>query len=478
VENSSQISQLLSELRQFKGLTRKSALGDLLPILGENAYDDAGVLKVGDAKIVVSADGIVEGLVKDDPWLAGFYSVVVNVNDVVAKGAHPLGYAFILSSNSPNTRRQIVKGIKEGLDKYNVKFLKAHTHPDTSYDAVDAAVVGIARRVLSSTTAKPNDSIVVAIDLDGNQGLKSWVRTFDSVMLRTKEQVSKRLEGIIQLVDKKMANACRDISGPGILGTIAMLCESSRVGATVNLEEIPKPERIELADWLMTYPSTGFILTTDKPESCAALLSDHGLTTKTVGTVLQVKSMSASCHNQTELFIDFEKESVFGIGPLNSQQVETGKLDVEELFEADVGRIELLLTKVWSTAFEYPEEWRRKRTLMKEQIEAEMRDGYHYFGIRVHNQLCGVYKALITRDGLFGEHQSVDPDFRGCGLATAMYNQFIEFAQRNNCKKAYVNTLVNQASTLRILQRMGFRERGDKYEQANGMIVQTFEKDV
>ena len=212
------ITELLNALREFKGITRKSALAELLPIVRENVYDDAGVLEIGDTKVVVSADGIVEALVRDDPWLAGFYSVVVNVNDVVAKGARPLGYANVLSSSSPSVRRQIVQGIKHGIDKYGLKLLKGHTHPDTSYDAVDAAVVGVAHNILSSATAKPNESLIVAIDLDGEPSLKGWVKTFDSVMLKNKKQVSTRIEAIIHIAENKLAHACRDISGPGVVG--------------------------------------------------------------------------------------------------------------------------------------------------------------------------------------------------------------------------------------------------------------------
>ncbi len=163
------IAQLLKALREFKGITRKSALAELLPILGEHLFDDAGVLEIGPVKVVVSADGIVEDLVRDDPWLAGFYSVVVNVNDVVAKGARPLGYAHVLSSSSPSVRRQIVKGIKHGIDKYGLKFLKGHTHPDTTYDAVDATVVGIAQNILSSATANLTITLLSLLTLTGTQ---------------------------------------------------------------------------------------------------------------------------------------------------------------------------------------------------------------------------------------------------------------------------------------------------------------------
>jgi len=472
------VTDLLKSLRDFKGITRKSALGELLPILGENVYDDAGVLEVDDFRVVVSSDGIVEGLVRDDPWLAGFYSVVVNVNDVVAKGARPLGYVHVLSSCSPSVRRQIVQGIRRGIDKYGLKFLKGHTHPDTSYDAVDAAVVGVANNILSSATAKPNDSLIVAVDLDGNPGLKSWVRTFDSVMFKTREQVLSRLEAVIRIAEKKLAHACRDVSGPGVVGTIGMLCESSRVGASVLIENIPRPKKLPMQDWLMTYPSTGFVLTTDQPQKCIRLLRKHGLTASVVGTISEIRAIKVSYQGQIETFMNLNKESIFGFKEDNAAVVGTETFEVKELSKTDAHEIEALLKKVWSTAYEYPEEWRKRRILTEEQVSEEMRSGCHYFGIRIGNKLAGVYKALIAENGLLGEHQSVDPDYRGLGLATAMYHQFVKFAKENNCKKIYVNILANQIASRRIVEKIGFRKKGQEYEQAKGMKVQMYEKEI
>ena len=477
-EKQQEFSELLKKLKEFKGITRKSALGELLPILGESIYDDAGVLDVGNVKIVVSADGIIEGLVKDDPWLAGFYSVVVNVNDVVAKGARPLGYVHVLSSSSPSVRRQIATGMKHGVDKYRLKFLKGHTHPDTTYDAVDAAVIGVGNNILSSATAKPNDSLIVAVDLDGNYGMKSWVKTFDSVLLKTSDQVLTRLEAIIQIAERKLAHACRDISGPGVVGTIGMLCESSRVGASITLDDIPKPKSLDMREWLVTYPSTGFVLTTSRPQDCLELLSKHGLTANMVGTISKKRVVQISYQGQVETFMNLEKESLFGLREEKTAKVSAEKIEVKELSENDTPEIEALFKRVWSTAYEYPEKWRRKRILTREQISKEMKEGYCYFGIRIDNKLAGLYKALVTEEGLFGEHQTVDPDFRGLELATAMYYQFIRFAKENGCQKVYVNILANQIASRRILEKLGFHKKGQEYEQAKGMEVQMFQRDV
>jgi GNAT superfamily N-acetyltransferase len=152
---------------------------------------------------------------------------------------------------------------------------------------------------------------------------------------------------------------------------------------------------------------------------------------------------------------------------------------VEELSEIDVSKISRLFRKVWlEDAEEYPEEWRKSRALNRAQILKEMKEGYHFFGMRINNQLAGVYKALITLEGLFGEHQSVHPDCRNQGLATTMYEHFIDFAKRHNCKKAYVNILSNQTASRKIVEKMGFSKKENAFEQAHGMLVQTYEKQV
>ncbi|MEM3088520.1 MAG: AIR synthase-related protein [Candidatus Bathyarchaeia archaeon] len=307
------LEEIVTELRSFKGLTRKSAIGELLTILKNTAYDDAGLIEFEDFKVVVSTDGIVEDLVRCNPWRAGFSSVIVNVNDVVAKGANPIGYVCVISSSSSKVRRMIAKGINYGLSKYQLKFLKGHTHPDTSFDAIDAAVVGIAKNFLSSTAAKPGDQLITALDLKGRLTLRGWLRTFDSVSGKSIKELSRRLKAMIEIADKNLAHAARDISGPGIIGTLGMLCESSRVGAEVNIEAIPKPKTIKLRDWLITYPAIGFIISTDKAEECLNILKNHDLVADIIGRVTESKVIYLVHKGQREIFMNLYQESIFGL---------------------------------------------------------------------------------------------------------------------------------------------------------------------
>ncbi|MHA1959416.1 MAG: N-acetyltransferase family protein [Candidatus Thorarchaeota archaeon] len=148
--------------------------------------------------------------------------------------------------------------------------------------------------------------------------------------------------------------------------------------------------------------------------------------------------------------------------------VEFGEEDAEELSE--------LFKAVWPLATEYPEAWRKKRIYTEDQIIADMRNDYHYFGSRLEGKIVGVYKAKITEKGLIGEQQTVSPVCRGTGMASAMYIQFAEYGRAHGCPRVYCNILAGQDAGERLMRKFGFRPWGEPYEQYPGMTVQLYER--
>lgn len=148
--------------------------------------------------------------------------------------------------------------------------------------------------------------------------------------------------------------------------------------------------------------------------------------------------------------------------------IEFGEEDAEEISE--------LFRQVWPLAVEYPDHWRRRRMYSAEQVREEMRNGFHYFGSRLGGKIVGLYKAIVTEKGLYGEHQTVRPECRATGLASAMYIQFAEYGRAMGCKRNYCNILVGQEVGERLMKRFGFRPWGEPYEQAEGMLVQLYER--
>ncbi len=149
-----------------------------------------------------------------------------------------------------------------------------------------------------------------------------------------------------------------------------------------------------------------------------------------------------------------------------------------EFAEIDAIEISELFRQVWPLATEYPEHWRKKRMYSPEQIVQDMRSGYHYFGSRLQGKIVGLYKAIITEKGLYGEHQTVRPECRNSGLASAMYLQFAEYGKEHGCIRNYCNILVGQEIGEKLMKKFGFTPWGEPYEQAEGMLVQLYERSL
>lgn len=153
------------------------------------------------------------------------------------------------------------------------------------------------------------------------------------------------------------------------------------------------------------------------------------------------------------------------------------ELKVKRLSENDAAQVEWLLREVWPRAAEYPEKWRDTRMIDQKQIIEEMNAGFYYFGVRINGKLLGFYKASIVGEAFFGEHQSVHPAYRRCGLAELMYEHFLKSVEESGCKKARVNILQSQAASAKLVNKFGFTKMRE-YEQIPRMLVNVYERKI
>jgi RimJ/RimL family protein N-acetyltransferase len=152
-------------------------------------------------------------------------------------------------------------------------------------------------------------------------------------------------------------------------------------------------------------------------------------------------------------------------------------ITIEQFTEDDAAELQEVFAKTWSVSYEYPPEWRKTRQLSEKDIIEEMKSGYHFFGARdTDGKIMGVYKLHITEEGCFGEHQSILPGYAHEGVASAMYEQFIQYAKRHGYVKIYVNVLEQHAACEHLVEKFGFHKEGSVFEQARGMRVQRYVK--
>ncbi len=329
VNSKEDLESLADGLRNFEGVKRKRAINDIVSRFGDadrvgsrtivGFGEDAAVLEVDNGNFVLLAvDGIWGKLLNADPWWAGYCAVLVNVADIAAMGGTPLAMVNLASTQEKGICAELGQGMADGVRKFGVPMVGGHLHPDTNYDALDVGIMGTVKRdsVIFSSGAKPGDKVLVAIDLDGRI-YPSYNLAWDNTTRRTVAEIKKQLDTMVEIGEKKLATAGKDISNPGTLGTFGMLLESSGAGATVELDKIPRPDAdIPFEQWLKMYPGTGFVLTVENDDNaaeCIRIFEDAGVATSIVGEVDASKKLKITNGTETATVFDLNREMITGI---------------------------------------------------------------------------------------------------------------------------------------------------------------------
>jgi len=320
------LNDLIISLRNFEGITRKNPIKNITNILKDTYNiagktvlsfgDDASALDIGNNKLVLlAADGMWGKLMEADPRWAGYCSVLVNVNDIAAMGGEPIGMTNVLSTSDDDIRREILLGIKEGVEKFGVPMVGGHFHPDTPYNALDVSITGIVDRddVITSCDARVGDKVIIAIDIDGEMHPK-FNLNWDTTTMKSSQLVQDQIKMMNKIAKEHLVTSGRDISNPGALGTLGMLLEASDVGASVEIEKIPRNENVEWEQWLKLYPGAGFVLTARKEnvDRCIGLLEEVNIKSSVVGEIIEDKKLYVSFNGQKGILFDFKDDKIMG----------------------------------------------------------------------------------------------------------------------------------------------------------------------
>lgn len=313
------LKELVKSIRNYHGVTRKGPITQvamsLIPLQSEDILaafgEDAAVIKCGREILLMAADGILQDLVKKNPFWAGYSAVLVNINDISAMGGQPLAMVNVLSCNDEDVRGKIVEGMKAAEDKFGVPMVGGHLHPDTSYTAVDVAILGKTdrSRLVLSSGADVGDPVIFAMDIDGHftEGVPySW----DTTSQKSREMVRKQLKVMNKIAPYLTAG--KDISNPGALGTLGMLLEASRKGAVVDITKIPAPKGVDQLQWLTAYQGCGFVVTCREARTQIVIdeFARVDITAALCGSVQKGSKLELVQNEEHEVLFDFAVDSL------------------------------------------------------------------------------------------------------------------------------------------------------------------------
>ncbi len=209
---------------------------------------------------------MLESFVANDPWFAGYSAVMVNLSDVAAMGGRPLAIVDVLWTPNLPESANIWDGMAAACRAYDVPIVGGHTTvTGTGSVFLAAAVLGRARKLITSFDARPADDLLMVVDLRGGyRGEKPfWNASVGAPGQRLRDDL--RLLPI--LAEQGWCRAGKDISNGGIVGTLSMLLECSKIGAELWLDRLPRPTDVSLERWLISFPSFGYLLSVAREHS-------------------------------------------------------------------------------------------------------------------------------------------------------------------------------------------------------------------
>jgi hypothetical protein len=313
-------------VREYEGVTRKHAICEIVRSLQLDSSDvvasfgeDAAVIRQGETALLLAADGIWNKLMEADPYWAGFCGVLVNIHDIAAMGGDALAMVDILSFTDDQLMQEVTRGMADAARRFGVPIVGGHLHPNTPYNVIDIAILGTTRLdcVIYSDRAEDGDAIIAAIDLNGRVH-PSCAMNWDSVTMKDSEILRSQVRVMKSLGEDHLITAAKDISNPGIIGTLGMLLEVSMKGAEIELHAIPMPDLeangITFEHWIKMYPGMGFILTAKQEhvDEVCRRFRKVGMAAQVIGTVNETRELTVSYQGDTTEVFDFSVDGIMG----------------------------------------------------------------------------------------------------------------------------------------------------------------------
>jgi putative methanogenesis marker protein 2 len=324
VLNGCSTAKIATVVREYEGVKRKQSIGEMVRAIRIDAPhviasfgEDAAVIEHGDEVLLLAADGIWSRLMEADPYWAGYCSVLVNIHDIAAMGGRAIAMVDVFSISDENIRSKVLEGMHAASSQFGVPIVGGHLHPDTPYSVIDVAILGVASRdaVIYSHTANTGDVVIIAIDLAGRVH-PSCALNWDSVTMKPAEVVRAQVHILEELGTAHLVTAGKDISNPGIIGTLGMLLEVSGKGAMIDLDLIPRPDLkahfMTFEQWIRCYPGMGFVFTArpEHAETIAQKFSKVGMTAQVIGKVDETRELRISYNGEDSSVFDFTRNGV------------------------------------------------------------------------------------------------------------------------------------------------------------------------
>ncbi|WP_415394520.1 MSMEG_0567/sll0787 family protein (plasmid) [Rhodococcus globerulus] len=209
--------------------------------------------------VIAACDAIVPSMVQRDPEWAGWCAVLVNLNDLSAMGAEPIGLLDAVGAPNSSVLTRVIRGLSRAANQWGVPVLGGHTQVGVPA-ALSVTALGRTSDPVPAGGGKAGDELRLTADLAGSWRPGYVSQQWDSSSHRTSDELAR----LGSYVRRARPAAAKDVSMAGLAGTAGMLAEASNAGAILDVAAIPKPPTATMGDWMTCFPGFSMI-TADRP---------------------------------------------------------------------------------------------------------------------------------------------------------------------------------------------------------------------
>jgi AIR synthase-related protein len=318
------LTTLTLQILSARGLAYKADLAPVLSALALNRAspipvgDDCAAIPDGDGWLLLAMEGFIDSFVVADPWFAGWCGAMVNLSDVAAMGGRPIALVDAVWSDGADGATSLLSGLRAGADAYGLPIVGGHSNLKGQRGGFAAAILGRAKRLITSFDALPGDVLVSVVDLRGGfRGDDPW---WDAATAAPPVRLRDDLELLPRLAEAGLCAAGKDVSMAGLVGTALMLLEASGVGGVIDPYAAPRPEGLSIERWIAAFPSYGYVLAVspEHVEAVIAHFTGRGIAASPFGQVQAGRRVSLTDGAQITRLWDFNAQPLVGCGPAPS----------------------------------------------------------------------------------------------------------------------------------------------------------------
>jgi uncharacterized protein len=307
------LPELIDRVRNHPGVAAKAEIGLVSDVFGDTDWvagpgDDGAVVPAAGTSLVVGGEAILPSFVAADPYGAGIAAVTTNLNDLAAMGAWPLALVDTVTGPRP-VIQQVLEGMRWAARLYQVPVVGGHLTVTAGPPGLSAFGLGRSDRPLSARAAEPGQPLVVAACTDGK--MRADFPFFPSF-----DERGGQLAGDVRLLAEGARDgwvaAAKDVSMAGLVGSLAMLLECSRLGVTLDLDALPVPAGVSLEQWLCCFPCFAFLLCVPpgREQTCLDAFAARGLAAAVAGTLDGTGLLRLRLAGQQATAFDLGTESI------------------------------------------------------------------------------------------------------------------------------------------------------------------------